>query len=52
MPSFDFETRTPCSVVLSYVTPFGNIQSYVFNDVSPSALRQIKTIIEYDKRKS
>lgn len=59
MPEFikinvdDFQgSKVPCSVVLSYMSPLGDIVSQVFNNVSPSCLRSIKTLLEYDKRKN
>lgn len=49
----EFESsKIPCSVVLSYMSPYGDICSQVFNQVSPSCLRSIKTLLEYDKRKN
>ena len=43
-------TTTKCSVVLSYLDPFGNLVSIVENDVPPSCLRDIKLLIKKYKK--
>lgn len=38
------------SVVLSYISPLGDIESVVYNHVSASCLRDIKILLEKDRR--
>lgn len=44
-PTYDNENSVNCSVVLSYVDPFGEICSVVYNNVSAQKLSLIKKII-------
>ena len=50
-PSYDTEqTASPCSVVLTYIDPFGRLVSVVHNNVSARCLSEINRLIrKYEK---
>lgn len=42
---YDNPCQTPCTVVISYLSPLGTINSVVFDNVNSNKVSQIKRIL-------